>query len=369
MFRKIVHSFLVLLMLIVLLAVPRREVLADTPVTTSDMISMMNNLRTGTYGFPALVENASLDSCAQWTATTMASINAYTHLVYLGYDGATARCATFGFGGGKTIVVTENFAYDQAMTMTKLANYWNDAAHMLPASDPQYLYVGAAVASASNGTVYYVLQAGAISGETVASTPYSSGTQSSGDTVASPTSGTSQYMSPVITSTPNYDGNIYHTVQYGQTLFDIALAYNITLAYLKSENGLTSDNVQAGTTLLIKPAPTSTVTPTPTSTLVYPTRTPTFTPQPKTPTPVLTATPTPVPSLMESLPKFDRGSFGILLVILSGLGLAALIFFNFGKSKKLSEVPAPPVNNVKKPEIVEEKPELEINRKVPRKKK
>ena len=332
--RKILNSLLIFFLLFISLSVPQREVKAEGSVSTGDMINMVNSIRTGTYGLPALVESAYLDSCAQWTAEEMAAISASTHLAYLGYDGASARCANFGFGGGKTTFVTENWAMHTSMTLSILQSYWADTEHMYPMTKAQYNYVGAGIATSSNGRTYYVLQAGSISGETAASSGSSVVATSDTSSSSSATDTSSQWMSAVVTSTASADGMIYHTVLSGQTLFYIALAYGVTVDYLKELNNLTSDSIMAGQQLKIMAAPTATVTPTRTATLTYPTRTPTLKPTLATPTPMPTATPTPVPSLVEKLPKFDRQMFGLILVILSGLGLLGVVLVNFIRPKK-----------------------------------
>jgi len=146
------------------------------------------------------------------------------------------------------------------------------------------------------------------------------------------TSDTSQYMSPVITSTPNYDGYVYHTVQSGQTLFQIALAYGVTVDYLKELNSLSDETmIYTGQTLKIMQAATPTVTPTFTPTPVYPTRTPSPAEITATPTLMPTPTTTPTPTLLDQLPTFDRQTFGFLLIILSALGLGVIVFFSFFK--------------------------------------
>jgi LysM repeat protein len=50
--------------------------------------------------------------------------------------------------------------------------------------------------------------------------------------------------------------NVYHVVQTGDTLTRIAAMYGVTTAAIKSANGLTSDTVRLGRTLLI-PNPTA----------------------------------------------------------------------------------------------------------------
>jgi LysM repeat protein len=345
------------------LAIPAKAVRADATVSTTDMIALINSWRTGTFGYPALVENSYLDSCAQWTATEMASTHASTHLALLGYSSASERCAQFGFGGGKTVHVTENFVYDTNLTASALAGYWSDSAHMLPASSAQYLYVGAGIATTSTGEAYYVLQAGGISGESAATSSSGAITSLNSSTDANTTADTSQLISPVITSTPNYDGYIYHTVKSGQTLFAIALAYNVTVNYLEQQNGLSDNLIYVGQSLKIKSAPTPTVTPTFTVTPVYPTHTPTVRPPTKTPTPVLTATATPVPSVMDKLQE-NRPTMGLLLVILSGLGLLVVAFFAFIKPTKTPVIiPTPEPQPLVEPEKSNRKPKTKVDSK------
>jgi LysM repeat protein len=93
----------------------------------------------------------------------------------------------------------------------------------------------------------------------------------------------------ILTSTPNPDGSIVHTVQAGESLNSIAEAYGVSVADIKALNGLTGDDIFPGDTLIIQVAPTPGPTDTPTTTATptreptstkRPTRTPTSTPQP-----------------------------------------------------------------------------------------
>jgi LysM repeat protein len=289
----------------------------------------MNGWRSS-YWPNSLIENSSLDSCAQWTAEEMARTNANNHLAYLGYTGASTRCSGFGFGGGKTVFVTENWAKHTNMTIDILAGYWSDSAHMLPATSQQYQYVGVGIATGSDGETYYILQAGAISGETAPSSNPSSNTSSGGST-ASGQNDTSNYVQPVITATPDGDGNIYHTVLYGQSLYAIATWYGVTVEQIKQLNSLTSDNIYEGQKLLISIKPTPSVTPTRTATVAQPTRTPTSTKEPPTPMPTVTPSPTPKPNLGSMLGKIDRQYLGLGLLVISAIGFLVVLFNSFLK--------------------------------------
>lgn len=345
--RKLLTTLLIFVLSLALAAVPEGKVKAADTVTAYDLIALVNGIRTGTYGLPALVEDPILNSVAQWTAKEMASIDANTHLIYLGYPGVTERAANFGFGGGSTVFVTENYYKGYYATINNIASGWADPDHMLPMVKSAYTYVGAGTATDSNGMTYYVLVAGYIASQSVVAT---SSNLSTTPSISTDSAATNNWIAAVTTSTPSADGFIYHVVVANQFLSDIAAAYGVTVDYLVTQNNLTSaDAIYVGQTLVIKPAPTATITPTLTPTEIYPTGTPTMA---MTPTPAYTRTPTPRPSLLERLPEFDRGTFGFLLVILSGIGLAAVMMVNFIKFPKKPRKPTEPA---KLPEKAPEK--------------
>ncbi|MGE5224884.1 MAG: LysM peptidoglycan-binding domain-containing protein [Omnitrophica WOR_2 bacterium] len=132
------------------------------------------------------------------------------------------------------------------------------------------------------------------------------------------------------TATPNPDGSIIHTVEYGDSLYSIAVEYGVTIATIKELNQLTTNDIVAGQKLVIRlgasPTPTQPVTatpnptwtPRPTSTVTA-TRRPTYTPAP-TVTPKPTATPkTPLTLLGLSSGKIDPLLIGIAVLALGGV--------------------------------------------------
>jgi LysM repeat protein len=119
------------------------------------------------------------------------------------------------------------------------------------------------------------------------------------------------------TVTPQDDGSILHIVREGETLINIALAYNIPLKDLLEMNNLdTKSVIYPGEKLIIRkantPTPTAAITDTPTPRPATPTHRPTRTPTPKPPTvtaTVLMATPTATP-----LPAQPMDTYGKILV-------------------------------------------------------
>lgn len=138
-------------------------------------------------------------------------------------------------------------------------------------------------------------------------------------------------IAPVVVSTPNPDGSIYHIVQYGQTLEMIADAYGVSITQIRTLNGIPEgvSDIYEGQRLVIRVALPPTMTPTLTSTVPPPTRTPRNTTPIVTPTPLPTPTATPF-SLIPPGMTIHRKNVGIVLLSIGALGLltmAALHFF------------------------------------------
>lgn len=69
---------------------------------------------------------------------------------------------------------------------------------------------------------------------------------------SSGSSGVSQFMVPVTLSTARPDGNVFHKVQYGQSLWSIVITYGTTIKNIQALNNLGEDStVYQGQELLI----------------------------------------------------------------------------------------------------------------------
>ncbi len=127
-----------------------------------------------------------------------------------------------------------------------------------------------------------------------------------------------QNMAAISLATALPDGNVYHDVKYGQTLWSIAIAYGTTIKQLQQLNGLTDTTVQTGQHLLVmqnatQPAPSSIP-----QILVFPTHslsTPTMV---STPLPVLT----PKPTMSERNRR--NNMFGLIAIGVAALFLGGL---------------------------------------------
>lgn len=301
------------------LSVPTSRVSAANTITAEDLIGLINSIRTG-YGLPALKENGILDGTAQATAETMANDDMSSAI-----GDAKGRIAAAGFGGGKNIWATENWAaYQNGATLSWIQSVWSDAEHMIPMTDSNYTDIGAGVATSPSGRVVYIVQAAYVSGGT-----YS---DSSGeDTSASATDAVSQIIMPVVTSTPHPDGSVIHDVQQGQSLWSIARAYNTHINIIQALNGLgSSTEVYSGEELLM-PSAVPTITPTITPTIL--TLTSTLTPTRPLPTLDLTGGPVSLPSQTPEVSSasvssfvLDRRTLGMIIIIICALGLGVAMF-------------------------------------------
>jgi LysM repeat protein len=238
-----IHRLLVLVLLTALLntaaAQPLTHPAQPAEVTAFDLIIAMNTLRMSN-GLPALIEDPIVNAVAQATAETMAANLMSWHI-----GNASGRLAAAGYGGGATVWATENFAVGGNMSIDQIMVVWSDPSHMIPAVNPAYCHVGAGVADAPNGQTYYVLQAAYTSAQSCGEYLYpDSGSTDGGDA--------SQWIVPVKIATPDEEGRVYHVVEAGQSLWAIAIAYQITIRDLEIWNNLSKGSIlRVGQTLFI----------------------------------------------------------------------------------------------------------------------
>lgn len=326
----------------------RKEVAAQpqAAVTTNDLLALVNGLRT-TNGLPALTVNSILMSTAQSTAQQMADQNLSWHI------GSTSdRIKAAGYGGSATVWATENFAVGHDVSIEWIQAVWADEWHMIPMKNPIYCDVGAGMATAEDGSVYYIVHAAYTSsrycgeyigpGGITLPTIQAQTKQAGGATPeAVPTEVASNWIEPVITVTPNAHGELVHEVKYGQYLWLIADTYGTSVDVIKELNGMWWDSIYVGNHLLI-PTPewyalTPTITKTPTGQAVDPVILATqSTEEAKfTPTPTFTRTAPPgqsptnpiAPDEKDSPPPEETNMGSMILVVFGISAVVILITF------------------------------------------
>ncbi|HSL46970.1 MAG TPA: LysM peptidoglycan-binding domain-containing protein [Anaerolineales bacterium] len=122
-----------------------------------------------------------------------------------------------------------------------------------------------------------------------------------------------QYIIPVIPSTARPGGDVFHEVQYGQSLWSIAITYGTTIKQIQAWNNLGDSNIVYEQQMLLvqKGATQPVVIPTQTATVVFV--------KPSSPTPSPTSTHTAIPT---GTAAGRSGSIVVILIISVSLLMA-----------------------------------------------
>ncbi len=199
---------------------------------------------------------AAAQSQADYLAATYDIGSGSNGHVGAGGSNATDRAYAFGYGDGKAITVSENWAGTSVMTAEELvySSFWADAAHqntMLDGWGTHYQDIGVGVATQESGVSFFVMDVGVIDG----TESYSPSNNSYvNPAVVNGTAAPTYVFSPLLTSTPASDGNLYHSVRAGDTLFSIAKSYSVTEDRIRDLNSIADGwtMINEGDLLLIK---------------------------------------------------------------------------------------------------------------------
>jgi len=291
--------------------------------SASDLIDAVNAVRIAN-GLEPYVVDAGLMAIAQEHSEYQASIGEFTHTRADGSGPGDHGISSENIGGGMN-------ASPQQLIQYQWRDYWHT--HTLVGYTSGLVGAGVAVV---DGLAYYTLDVrntGTMSG-----LPAEATEDPSSDATDAAAGGTAFQMPAQITSTPNEDGSVLHTVQLGETLWSIAEMYGSSVDDLISLNSLSATDpvIYEGQDLVVRLAytrtPTPTITMTPTKTLR-----PTRTPRPLEATFTLAApyATTAAPLIPETNRKpSNLQSVGMLVVIVSALGLIG-VFVSRWWSKKV----------------------------------
>lgn len=314
--RKALFAVILVLALLSSAFVRKNALKVDVP-SAYDLIAAVNDLRTKN-GLASLETNTALMAAGKVQSDYLASIG-YTSITngHVGPGGSYAvdRAIAAGYPVVQGIDVQDCWAFtsinEPISALFLNASIWNDAEHMDLILNKYAKHVGAGVTE-KDGFVYYDL----VISFDWSITPKDSTTPS----VSIPTKSTTPQVVPVIVAAPKPDGSIVHVVQANQALWSIAIAYGTTIEQLRRLNNFQSPNtiIPIGYPLLIRPA----FTPTPMPTVTVTPRQPTRTPVPAQVIETMQIAPT---ESMVSAPSFlrglDRATVGLVLILLSGIGL------------------------------------------------
>ncbi|MBW6473209.1 MAG: LysM peptidoglycan-binding domain-containing protein [Anaerolineaceae bacterium] len=275
-----------------------------------ELINTVNSVRKNNSLALLEIDNTLMAS-AQQHADYMAEIGQITHNRA---DGSTL--SSLGF--------LENIAGGTNLTVQVVVfSMWTDTTNWNTIIGYPFGKVGAGVA-VKDDMIYYVLQVQEIQ-TGLAAQP----------TINYQITPDPNLVSDVMTATPQLDGSIIHEVLDGQSLWSIAIAYNVTIAdIIQWNNLLPTPVIFVGERLVVQIAPTPTLSPTITNTSIPPTRTITPSQTPITPQPSETITPTPSPTSkppfsIYSMEKKQRQTIGWGMAIICLMGLIIVAFRGF----------------------------------------
>ncbi len=243
------------------------------------LIAEVNALRAAN-GLAPYTVNSILMGIAQQHADFM-SVNGVSHT---GYSGTRpfqrALNAGYPLAGDLSLggFISENITAGSNKSVQDAVRQWQgDAPHLNTMLSPNLTEIGAGV-TIVNGYVYYVIDAAR---PTANGQPQVVNTLAPGETPATLVAYAPPLASTAFPNTPLPDGTIYHIVQPGETLWLIAITYNIKVADIRQLNGMSeAEAIYPNEKLLIAKGTGVTATP-----------------QPVTATLPVLATPSPSPSL------------------------------------------------------------------------
>ncbi|MBN1201044.1 MAG: LysM peptidoglycan-binding domain-containing protein [Anaerolineae bacterium] len=195
---------------------------AAQPSRAYEIVDLVNQFRADN-GLPALEIDSSLMTAAQRHAEWMASTYTYSHT---GEGGSTPqqRATAAGYVG----YVYENFAGGTNQTPQETIGWWSrSAVHLQTMLLPNHVHIGAGYAANESQNLYVLLVG--------KSSQFAPG--GSREDEADPEE--NQPQAPLIlTAVPGEDGSVVHTVDIGQTLWDISAVYGVELDDLRTLNYL-----------------------------------------------------------------------------------------------------------------------------------
>jgi LysM repeat protein len=269
------HLLLLCLMIVILIAPNLAH--ADEPGATAepptpsepqftpwDLIERVNDLRVAS-GLAVLQVHPVLMQVAQIEASGIAAgygghwrpnnLSLGQWLLTLGYP-LSGDLSMDGYR-------SENwFTADLSSTSEDVTGWWQvDTEHSDTMFSEFRSDIGAALAVGEDGQVYVVLEtalrttSGKMQSDAypiLTGVPQTQAAYAGMATQAAANGLLPQYSMAVRLSTPQADGKLYHVVQYGQTLWSIAIAYHTTIRDIQALNNLSSSYIREGQKLLVR---------------------------------------------------------------------------------------------------------------------
>lgn len=228
-----------------------------TPTTTPalptpfEIIDAVNSLRISN-GLPALAVHSVLMQIAQEEVNGIASglpghwrpgnITLGQWMMSLGYP-LLGDLSQDGYRSENWVI---------ASTPEDAINAWlSDDIHTNTMLSSERSDIGAGVAANADGIYVVIETAWQTNSGKMQSNAYPTLTALASSVQSDKPGDYSQYMMPVAYNTALPNGEVYHEVQYGQTLWSIAINYNTTIKQIRQLNNLFDDTITVGQKLLV----------------------------------------------------------------------------------------------------------------------
>ncbi|HQU37126.1 MAG TPA: LysM peptidoglycan-binding domain-containing protein [Anaerolineales bacterium] len=134
---------------------------------------------------------------------------------------------------------------DEPHTNTMLSPYRSDIGAGIAATEDGYILVIETALQTTSGQMQSNANA------VLTGIPLTQQAYNAGATLAAENGTLPQYSLPIAIATANLGGDVFHEVQYGQTLWSIAITYGTTIKEIQRLNNWDSDDVYVGQQLLV----------------------------------------------------------------------------------------------------------------------
>lgn len=226
--------FLLLAVAGIVLLKPTTAVAQSGPA--AEMLQLINQFRVDN-GLPPFQANAALVAAAQNQASYMAENGVFSS--HVGYGGSTPQ--TRANAAGYIGFVSENIVGGTGLTPRQGLTWWrNSPVHYNTLVTARYTEAGTAFSSDGESNFFVLVVGRKVS----STTPPSSGEDSSPEPLI---------VTPIVLAEPQQDGSIVHIVQDGQALWSLAAHYDVALNDLLLYNNLSeSQYLQPGDSVIIR---------------------------------------------------------------------------------------------------------------------
>ena len=205
---------------------------------------------------------------------------------------------------------------DEPHTNTMLSPYRSDIGAGIVATEDGFIFVIETALQTTSGQ----MQSNA--SVILTGIPLTQQAYNAGATLAAENGTLPQYSLPVAIATANLGGDVIHEVQYGQTLWSIAITYGTTIKEIQRLNNWDSDDVYVGQQLLVMKG----ATPPPQVTPASPTSTfPTL--QPTSTAAIASPSPTTQPNIVITTKSPQEMTLSVAAIALAALVLGIIIAF------------------------------------------